>query len=101
RHTRFSRDWSSDVCSSDLIYITEILAAGRKPRWKEAVSQEDFARLMKGERPSFVESTADWFQRLIDPPLDGGAPLTRYGCKMAKIGRASCRDRQEGFALGA
>src|SRR5690606_39490633 len=21
RHTRFSRDWSSDVCSSDLIYL--------------------------------------------------------------------------------
>src|SRR5690606_40962964 len=21
RHTRFSRDWSSDVCSSDLVYI--------------------------------------------------------------------------------
>src|SRR5690606_41006506 len=21
RHTRFSRDWSSDVCSSDLLYI--------------------------------------------------------------------------------
>src|SRR5690606_39484376 len=23
RHTRFSRDWSSDVCSSDLIPLTE------------------------------------------------------------------------------
>src|SRR5690606_40972206 len=22
RHTRFSRDWSSDVCSSDLIWLT-------------------------------------------------------------------------------
>src|SRR5690606_39900159 len=21
RHTRFSRDWSSDVCSSDLVYL--------------------------------------------------------------------------------
>src|SRR5690606_40607243 len=21
RHTRFSRDWSSDVCSSDLLYV--------------------------------------------------------------------------------
>src|SRR5690606_40204176 len=24
RHTRFSRDWSSDVCSSDLIQVVEI-----------------------------------------------------------------------------
>src|SRR5690606_40345070 len=23
RHTRFSRDWSSDVCSSDLFYLVE------------------------------------------------------------------------------
>src|SRR5690606_40483758 len=27
RHTRFSRDWSSDVCSSDLIQILRVLAA--------------------------------------------------------------------------
>src|SRR5690606_40772788 len=25
RHTRFSRDWSSDVCSSDLIHFLETL----------------------------------------------------------------------------
>src|SRR5690606_40518056 len=25
RHTRFSRDWSSDVCSSDLIYFQVVL----------------------------------------------------------------------------
>src|SRR5690606_41115938 len=24
RHTRFSRDWTSDVCSSDLLVITDI-----------------------------------------------------------------------------
>src|SRR5690606_39798786 len=30
RHTRFSRDWSSDVCSSDL-------GAGRKDRVREIV----------------------------------------------------------------
>src|SRR5690606_41183797 len=28
RHTRFSRDWSSDVCSSDLCLMTEIRKAG-------------------------------------------------------------------------
>src|SRR5690606_40042904 len=32
RHTRFSRDWSSDVCSSDLVYIhpVTINTASRK-----------------------------------------------------------------------
>src|SRR5436309_6719974 len=28
RHTRFSRDWSSDVCSSDLLIVNERLYAG-------------------------------------------------------------------------
>src|SRR5690606_40104101 len=27
RHTRFSRDWSSDVCSSDLVEVTNALVA--------------------------------------------------------------------------
>src|SRR5690606_30006023 len=66
-----------------IIYITEILASGRKLQWKTALSPEDFARLMEGERPSFVEAAADWYPRLIDPPLDDGRPLVRYGCKMA------------------
>src|SRR5690606_40381450 len=26
RHTRFSRDWSSDVCSSDLVYLAQLHA---------------------------------------------------------------------------
>src|SRR6266700_4790993 len=28
RHTRFSRDWSSDVCSSDLLDLIENVASG-------------------------------------------------------------------------
>src|SRR5690606_40976740 len=27
RHTRFSRDWSSDVCSSDLLFVTGFCSA--------------------------------------------------------------------------
>src|SRR5690606_40670416 len=34
RHTRFSRDWSSDVCSSDLgtPSASTVMSAGAKPR---------------------------------------------------------------------
>src|SRR6266511_3762001 len=34
RHTRFSRDWSSDVCSSDLIDVSSVsgATAGAVPR---------------------------------------------------------------------
>src|SRR5690606_40917075 len=28
RHTRFSRDWSSDVCSSDLLFMRTVLLIG-------------------------------------------------------------------------
>src|SRR5690606_39522118 len=33
RHTRFSRDWSSDVCSSDLLFI---LLKTKDGPWNEA-----------------------------------------------------------------
>src|SRR5690606_39751824 len=30
RHTRFSRDWSSDVCSSDLRLLVELVSSGKR-----------------------------------------------------------------------
>src|SRR5260370_13452924 len=39
RHTRFKCDWSSDVCSSDLIFASE----GRSARRKNAASQQHVA----------------------------------------------------------
>src|SRR3712207_2296819 len=32
RHTRYWRDWSSDVCSSDLVRVAGAARAGRRPR---------------------------------------------------------------------
>src|SRR5690606_40975721 len=47
RHTRFSRDWSSDVCSSDLY------AEGRpEPRLFDGARSPRFAELMAGLPPS-------------------------------------------------
>jgi type III restriction enzyme len=67
------------------IYLTEILASGRRPRWKSKLSVEDYQRLSKAERPSFViQSRLNYFPTLIDVPNEAGPPpLTRYGCKMA------------------
>src|SRR2546429_4088876 len=39
RHTRCSRDWSSDVCSSDLYHLD---------RAKEGIRRQDFAILVEG-----------------------------------------------------
>src|SRR5690606_39459315 len=50
RHTSFSRDWSSDVCSSDL-FLAEPdgrVVAGRAPRQQLAVGVERGGRVGRG-----------------------------------------------------
>ena len=68
-----------------IIYINEVLVSARKPRWKTELSSEDYDRLTKGERPSFIEDlklTA--YPRLLDQPNEQNlSPLIRYGSKMA------------------
>src|SRR5437870_13101559 len=69
RHTRWPRDWSSDVCSSDL-------AAHRRVQARVAV-----ARLQTVAALSFVN-----FVRLPSYAVRRTGAVT-------KIGRASCRER--------
>ncbi len=68
-----------------VIYLTEILASGKKTRWKPNLRQEDYECLRKGEKPSFNrQGRLTVFPTLIDRPNEAGlAPLLRYGCKMA------------------
>jgi type III restriction enzyme len=68
-----------------IIYLVEILGSGKKPRWKPALSVEDYQRLMRGEKPTgltLVEGKA--FPKLVDVPNEADlAALIRFGCKMA------------------
>src|SRR5690606_40072892 len=48
RHTRFSRDWSSDVCSSDLD-TADVYGNG--------LSEEILGRAMRGNRQGYVVAT--------------------------------------------
>ncbi|MGH9618658.1 MAG: BPTD_3080 family restriction endonuclease [Bryobacteraceae bacterium] len=68
-----------------IIYLAEICFAGRRDKRRSyALSHDDLARLLRGERPSFPVAAQDFFARLIDPPADSSlAPLCRLGCKMA------------------
>src|SRR5690606_40927905 len=78
RHTRFSRDWSSDVCSSDLKGHRSLLAltCRRGP---------DRARPPPTTRPAAVPaSTAH---------STPGRRSTAYLLGPPQIGRASCRER--------
>src|SRR5690606_40946358 len=59
RHTRFSRDWSSDVCSSDL-RLAEAIARAR-----DAVVLTGAGMSTESGIPDFRSSTGLW--RNIDP----------------------------------
>src|SRR5690606_39517115 len=76
RHTRFSRDWSSDVCSSDL---HRNAAADLRPQ-SEAVPAQSGTAGEGSPRMSEV-----W-----TPP----ARVEEYRLeRLLEIGRASCRER--------
>src|SRR5690606_40627505 len=95
RHTRFSRDWSSDVCSSDLIMFDY---DKKTDTWYVTTD------LATGEIKFRLNNKWDWN---LGGALDG---LTQGGDNIAveagnytitltvtgdKIGRASCRERCE------
>src|SRR5207247_7811899 len=93
RHTRSTRDWSSDVCSSDL----------KLPVNFSDSDIADTVWLLQGSR-----LITDWESRY--PSAEALAPLEKrkqsrvaarllalsqtYG--LAKIARASCREREQG-----
>jgi type III restriction enzyme len=68
-----------------VIYLNEIMGSGKRPRFKPALSVEDYQRLCRGEKPDSL-GTGDRavFPTLIDRPNESWLPpLMRYGCKMA------------------
>src|SRR5690606_40560515 len=92
RHTRFSRDWSSDVCSSDLIYKSVL----------ERVSPEPVVfRTLDFGGDKFLNGEV--FSRELNPFM--GLRAIRLCMKnpevfnaqvramLREIGRASCRER--------
>jgi type III restriction enzyme len=68
-----------------IIYLHEILGSGRQPRWKAAVSREDYEKMLKGEKPELAQTlTEDAFPSFADQPVRPDyKALIRQGCKMA------------------
>src|SRR5690606_39732543 len=82
RHTRFSRDWSSDVCSSDL--------TGRKRRrtdWSAAAAALPGAR----RRALSKEPPQPQLARLVQSPPEGEQWL-HEDRKSVRVGK-ECRSR--------
>jgi type III restriction enzyme len=70
-----------------IIYLAELRLPGRSARTgfhKFELADDDLARLLRGERPSFVPAERLVHPTLIDPPAESGLlPRRRLGCKMA------------------
>ena len=69
-----------------VIYLREMLARGRTPRWRPELSLRDFEALAQGRNPRAGEWVAKVAQhpKLADFPNGNGAPpIPRYACKMA------------------
>src|SRR5439155_17029234 len=90
------RDWSSDVCSSDL----RSRPVGRRPArrsrlWQTEIARPDADRLAGFDHPLWVRfrkvAGDDVSSRKLFAEL--ATDLRRFEQLEAKIGRASCRER--------
>src|SRR5690606_40592449 len=99
RHTRFSRDWSSDVCSSDLDAVTGC---------REFI-QKQFGDRYLPEKPRVYGSKegAQEAHEAIRPTDVSRRPTDISGLEKdaeklydLKIGRASCRESGESGVAG-
>src|SRR5207253_5591418 len=89
RHTRWPRDWSSDVCSSDLngcvvdpMVLVEELQAIERRGIRPELYLSDRAHLILP------------YHRLIDAAEEAAKAGAKVGTT-GQIGRASCRERVE------
>src|SRR3546814_13203241 len=88
-------DWSSDVCSSDLLDLREVAAQlrlGCDQRQLVDLQQRDLARAVLGALPAQLQAdrsacAGDQDAAATQPAADR-LPVRRY-----QLGRASCRER--------
>src|SRR5207245_6619238 len=96
RHTRCYRDWSSDVCSSDLAQRQdgeeEQERVGPEASFEAQDERERLVDHVGEDRPEQDESVVD-----PDRRTRGEEPRqAKPDSEMAEIGRASCRERGKG-----
>src|SRR5690606_40178157 len=89
RHTRFSRDWSSDVCSSDLPTPRFEIAEGNPRSFPEPTVRRGAATCLKCGYTIPVEHVREQLSA-----RSGGAPSALLVA--VEIGRASCRESVKG-----
>src|SRR5206468_4720752 len=93
RHTRSDRDWSSDVCSSDLRALARRLGTAAVHVRSDAV-RKHLVRVPLDERAGSAAYTADMTARTYARLLEIGVPLADAGFTAlldAKYDRAAQR----------
>src|SRR5690606_40923883 len=99
-HTRFSRDWSSDVCSSDLIVLLKALEEAAEIAVELGSFPPDLDKL-RGDEDEVLA-------RLREASASEAAKLEACEAELAavlraldgnEIGRASCRESVEILGL--
>src|SRR2546429_4597848 len=79
RHTRCSRDWSSDVCSSDLSNTAKKVGGG-------AVAGAIIGAIAGGGKGAAIGAG-------VGSAAGAGVQVLTKGQQVKEIGRASCRER--------
>src|SRR5689334_24763142 len=93
-HTSWNCDWSSDVCSSDLVFVRDGMVIGVKiceDIWYPGGPVEE--QVIRGGAEIIVNLSAS-------PYHAGKAQARRRMLCTREIGRASCRERVETPAVG-
>src|SRR5690606_40520435 len=94
RHTRFSRDWSSDVCSSDLHHssLTRI-----RQQWGEERFRKSSKRTVEAcfEAKIATAEVVHIDASLIRANVSWESFVERHAQRKREIGRASCRERRK------
>src|SRR5207249_8208914 len=93
RHTRSKRDWSSDVCSSDLLARSDV---GRTPLFHIVLrkKKEMLEPLLQRAQKIFGHDKELFLSFINAETKDGEREEMRYSTPLIlEIGRASCRER--------
>src|SRR5690606_41179968 len=98
RHTRFSRDWSSDVCSSDLEIAGEQLNRQQAAPFKVEQDGEEAVGILAArqrDQPFLARPDhGEFFERLADIANETLAQLRSEERRVGKGGMAWCAEDQ-------
>src|SRR5207253_3553412 len=93
RHTRWPRDWSSDVCSSDLVQKPTAATALRNIQNTYDFDPSKLSFEEQAKRAPTLSALWDRYDKTSDVYRDALRTALKTPDAREQIGRASCRER--------